>query len=119
MIDFEVRPSSRPVPAAERAERWRRNGWRTGFTHGWFDPLRPGHVHLLEQARGACDKLVVGLNGDASAHLRGGESPPLQPEAVRAARLDSLVGARGATRPTSITQSDAQVGRAIPCPPFR
>jgi len=76
--------------AAERAERWRRNGWRTGFTHGWFDPLRPGHVHLLEQSRGACDRLVVGLNGDAAAHARKGERRPLQPEAVRAARLASL-----------------------------
>ena len=74
--------------AAERAERWRRNGWRVGFTHGWFDPLTPGHVHLLDQARGACDKLVVGLNGDAGAPGRGDE--PLQPEAVRAARLASL-----------------------------
>jgi len=76
--------------AVERAERWRRNGWRTGFTHGCFDPLRPGHVHLLEQARGACDKLVVGLNSDASARRCKGESRPLQPEAVRAARLASL-----------------------------
>jgi len=79
-----------PEVAAERAERWRRNGWSTGFTHGWFDPLRPGHVHMLEQARSACDRLVVGLNGDASAHLRKEESRPLQPEAVRAARLASL-----------------------------
>jgi D-beta-D-heptose 7-phosphate kinase/D-beta-D-heptose 1-phosphate adenosyltransferase len=76
--------------AVERAERWRRNGWRTGFTHGWFDPLRPGHVHLLEQARGACDRLVVGLNGDASARGRPDDGRPLQPEAVRAARLASL-----------------------------
>jgi D-beta-D-heptose 7-phosphate kinase / D-beta-D-heptose 1-phosphate adenosyltransferase len=79
-----------PEVAAERAERWRRNGWRTGFTHGWFDPLSAGHVHLLEQARGVCDKLVVGLHGDATAHLRTGENGPLQPEAVRAARLASL-----------------------------
>jgi D-beta-D-heptose 7-phosphate kinase/D-beta-D-heptose 1-phosphate adenosyltransferase len=79
-----------PEVAAERAERWRRNGWRTGFTHGWFDPLSAAHVHLLEQARGACDKLVVGLNGDATAHLRTGEGETLQPEAVRAARLASL-----------------------------
>ena len=46
--------------AGERAERWRRTGLRIGFTRGCFDPLRPGHVHMLEQARAACDRLVVG-----------------------------------------------------------
>jgi D-beta-D-heptose 7-phosphate kinase/D-beta-D-heptose 1-phosphate adenosyltransferase len=79
-----------PEAAAERAERWRRNGWRVGFTYGAFDPLRPGHVHLLEQARGACDRLVVSLDADAVLRRRqSGEQAP-QPEAVRAARLASL-----------------------------
>ncbi|MCW3473416.1 bifunctional heptose 7-phosphate kinase/heptose 1-phosphate adenyltransferase [Limobrevibacterium gyesilva] len=76
--------------AAERAERWRRNGWRTGFTHGCFGPLRPGHVHLLEQARGACDRLIVAVDSDAVVRRNKGEARPLQPEPVRAARLASL-----------------------------
>ena len=76
--------------ASERAERWRRNGCRIGFTYGAFDPLRPGHVHLLEQARGACDRLVVGLDCDAVLRRKKGDSQALQPEAVRAARLASL-----------------------------
>lgn len=77
--------------AAERAERWRRNGWRIGFTYGAFDPLRPGHVHLLEQARGACDRLVVSLDSDAVLRRKKkGDDHALQPEAVRAARLASL-----------------------------
>lgn len=76
--------------AAERAERWRRNGWRIGFTYGAFDPLRPGHVHLLEQARGACDRLVVSLDADAVLRRRQSGDQALQPEAVRAARLASL-----------------------------
>ena len=76
--------------AAERAERWRRNGWRIGFTYGAFDPLRPGHVHLLEQARGACDRLVVSLDADAVLRRRHGSDYALQPEAVRAARLATL-----------------------------
>jgi D-beta-D-heptose 7-phosphate kinase/D-beta-D-heptose 1-phosphate adenosyltransferase len=80
-----------PVDAAtERADRWRRGGARIGFTHGGFDPLRQGHVHLLEQARGACDRLIVGLESDANLRRSKGEGRPHQPEAVRAARLASL-----------------------------
>ena len=76
--------------AAERVGRWRRNGWRIGFTDGSFDPLRPGHKHLLEQARGACDRLVVGLFCDADVSRAKGRARPLHPEAVRAAELASL-----------------------------
>jgi D-beta-D-heptose 7-phosphate kinase/D-beta-D-heptose 1-phosphate adenosyltransferase len=76
--------------AAEQVERWRRRGWRVGFTNGCFDLLHPGHVHLLEEARSKCDRLVVGLNSDASARRLKGPKRPVQPEAARAAVLASL-----------------------------
>ncbi len=76
--------------AAEQVERWRRMGYRTGFTNGCFDLLHPGHVHLLEQARAACDRLVVGINSDASVRRLKGPTRPVQPEAARAAVLGSL-----------------------------
>jgi D-beta-D-heptose 7-phosphate kinase/D-beta-D-heptose 1-phosphate adenosyltransferase len=76
--------------AAEQVERWRRRGWRIGFTNGCFDLLHPGHVHLLEQARSWCDRLVVGLNSDASVKRLKGPSRPIQSEAARAAVLASL-----------------------------
>jgi len=76
--------------ALEQVERWRRMGWKIGFSNGCFDLLHPGHVHLLEQARGACDRLVVGLNSDASVRGLKGPSRPVQPEAARAAVLASL-----------------------------
>ncbi len=76
--------------AAEQVERWRHRGWRTGFTNGCFDLLHPGHVHLLEQARAACDRLVVGLNSDASVRRLKGDGRPVQQEAARAAVLASL-----------------------------
>lgn len=76
--------------AAEQVERWRHRGWRTGFTNGCFDLLHPGHVHLLEQARGACDRLVVGINSDASVRALKGAGRPVQPEVARAAVLASL-----------------------------
>jgi D-beta-D-heptose 7-phosphate kinase/D-beta-D-heptose 1-phosphate adenosyltransferase len=76
--------------AAEQVERWRHRGWRTGFTNGCFDLLHPGHVHLLEQARAVCDRLVVGLNSDASVRRLKGDGRPVQQEAARAAVLASL-----------------------------
>jgi len=76
--------------AAEQVERWRRRGWRVGFTNGCFDLLHPGHVHLLEQARSWCDRLVVGLNSDASVKRLKGAARPIQSEAARAAVLASL-----------------------------
>jgi len=76
--------------AVEQVERWRHRGWRVGFTHGCFDLLHPGHVHLLEQARARCDRLVVGLNSDASAERLKGAPRPVQLEAARAAVLASL-----------------------------
>ncbi len=74
----------------EQVERWRRRGWRIGFTNGCFDLLHPGHVHLLEQARSWCDRLVVGLNSDASVKRLKGAARPIQAEAARAAVLASL-----------------------------
>ncbi|CAH0281615.1 D-glycero-beta-D-manno-heptose-7-phosphate kinase [Roseomonas sp. CECT 9278] len=76
--------------ALEQVERWRRRGWRVGFTNGCFDLLHPGHVHLLEQARSWCDRLVVGLNTDASVKRLKGAARPIQHEAARAAVLASL-----------------------------
>ena len=76
--------------AVEQAERWRQRGWRVGFTNGCFDLLHPGHVHLLEQARGWCDRLIVGMNSDASVARLKGPTRPIQGEAARAAVLASL-----------------------------
>jgi D-beta-D-heptose 7-phosphate kinase/D-beta-D-heptose 1-phosphate adenosyltransferase len=76
--------------AAEQVERWRQRGWRTGFTNGCFDLLHPGHVHLLEQARSRCDRLVVALNSDASVRRLKGATRPVQSEAARAAVLGSV-----------------------------
>ncbi len=74
----------------EQAARWRQAGLKVGFTNGCFDLLHPGHVALLEQARAACDRLVVGLNSDASVRRLKGEARPVQGEAARAAVLASL-----------------------------
>ena len=76
--------------ALARIEKWRRSGLRIGFTNGCFDLLHPGHVALLAQAKTACDRLVVGLNSDASVTRLKGAARPLQTEAARATVLASL-----------------------------
>ncbi|MDP6704806.1 MAG: D-glycero-beta-D-manno-heptose-7-phosphate kinase [Alphaproteobacteria bacterium] len=76
--------------AAERVRQWRAQGHEVGFTNGCFDLLHPGHVSLMRQARAACDRLVVGLNSDASVALLKGPGRPLQDEVARAIVLASL-----------------------------
>ena len=74
----------------EWAEHCRARGKRVGFTNGCFDLLHPGHISLLNQAKAACDVLVVGLNSDASVKRLKGETRPVQSEAARATVLASL-----------------------------
>ncbi len=76
--------------AAEAAERWRMLGYRVGFTNGCFDLLHPGHVHLLEQCRALCDRLIVAINSDESVKRLKGPTRPIQTETSRAAVLSSL-----------------------------
>lgn len=81
------------VPLARAVDgvlRWRRQGQRIGFTNGCFDLLHPGHVSLLAQAKAACDKLIVGLNSDASVTRLKGPDRPVQTEAARAQVIASL-----------------------------
>jgi D-beta-D-heptose 7-phosphate kinase / D-beta-D-heptose 1-phosphate adenosyltransferase len=69
---------------------WRRQGLRVGFTNGCFDILHPGHVKVLTAARGACDRLIVGLNSDASVKRLKGQGRPVQDERARAEVLAAL-----------------------------
>lgn len=71
---------------------WRgRQTGRLVFTNGVFDLLHPGHVELLERARAEGDRLVVGVNGDASVRRLGkGTERPIVPEASRARVLAGL-----------------------------
>jgi D-beta-D-heptose 7-phosphate kinase/D-beta-D-heptose 1-phosphate adenosyltransferase len=74
----------------ERLPEWRRQGLRIGFTNGCFDILHPGHIKLLAAARAACDRLVVGLNSDASVRGLKGEGRPMQSAHARAEVLAAL-----------------------------
>jgi len=69
---------------------WHRLGLRVAFTNGCFDMLHPGHVSLLNQAKAAADRLVVGLNSDRSVRRLKGPKRPVQDAGARAMVLSSL-----------------------------
>lgn len=69
---------------------WRAQGLRVAFTNGCFDLLHPGHVALLNQARASADRLIVGLNADASVRRLKGPERPVQTEVARATVLAAL-----------------------------
>jgi D-beta-D-heptose 7-phosphate kinase/D-beta-D-heptose 1-phosphate adenosyltransferase len=74
----------------DRVAEWRRQGLRVGFTNGCFDILHPGHVRVLTAARAACDRLIVGLNSDASVRRLKGADRPVQDERARGEVLAAL-----------------------------
>jgi D-beta-D-heptose 7-phosphate kinase/D-beta-D-heptose 1-phosphate adenosyltransferase len=75
-----------------------RQVWRTeklivGFTNGCFDLLHPGHIALLREAARHCDRLIVGLNSDASVRRLKGETRPIQSEDARAEVMAAITHA--------------------------
>ena len=65
-------------------------GLKVGFTNGCFDILHKGHVAYLAQARTWCDRLVVGVNSDASVRELKGEGRPVNDLESRALVLAGL-----------------------------
>jgi len=76
--------------ALDQIAHWKRQGLVVGFTNGCFDLLHRGHLYSLEQASRRVDRLVVGLNSDASASRLKGPGRPVQDLATRAAILAAL-----------------------------
>ena len=60
------------------------------FTNGCFDILHRGHVEYLQKAKTFGDKLVVGLNSDASVRRLKGTSRPIQDQESRKTILEAL-----------------------------
>ena len=70
---------------------WRLKGDRIVFTNGCFDILHRGHVEYLEEAAALGDRLVIGLNSDASVRRQGkGSDRPLNDQDSRAKVLSAL-----------------------------
>lgn len=72
-------------------EKWRKNGNTIVFTNGCFDILHRGHLTYLAQAKDFGDRLILGLNSDASVKaLEKGTNRPINNEQDRAFFLASL-----------------------------
>lgn len=69
---------------------WRADGLKVGFTNGCFDLLHVGHVRILQFARDHCDRLIVGINSDASVSRLKGPTRPINTAADRGELLASL-----------------------------
>jgi rfaE bifunctional protein nucleotidyltransferase chain/domain len=70
---------------------WRMKGDRIVFTNGCFDILHRGHVEYLQEAATLGDRLVIGLNSDASVKRQNkGPERPLNDELSRAKVLAAL-----------------------------
>ncbi len=63
---------------------------RIVFTNGCFDILHVGHITLLNRARALGDRLIVGLNSDASIRRIKGEKRPIVSELERAHIVSAL-----------------------------
>ncbi len=74
----------------DRVKIWRHQGYKIGFTNGCFDLIHPGHVSLLRQARGGCDRLIVALNTDNSVKRLKGPSRPVQNQDSRVTVMSSM-----------------------------
>lgn len=70
---------------------WRLKSQSIVFTNGVFDLVHPGHVDYLANAAALGDRLVVGINNDASVKmLNKGADRPINSEDARAAIIASL-----------------------------
>ena len=75
---------------ARRVAAWKGNGDRVVFTNGCFDLLHVGHITVLDQARRLGDRLIVGINSDASVRELKGPLRPIVGEQARAQVLAAL-----------------------------
>lgn len=74
-----------------RVQEWKAEGRKVVFTNGVFDVLHVGHVEVLERAAAEGERLVVGVNSDASVKRLGkGDDRPIHAQEHRARLLAAL-----------------------------
>ena len=74
-VDFNIK---------EILKAWADSGEKLVFTNGCFDIIHRGHVDYLAKASSFGDKMIIGLNTDASVSRIKGSNRPVQDEYSRA-----------------------------------
>lgn len=69
---------------------WKSKGFSVVFTNGCFDLLHLGHLEILEKSSSFGDKLIVGINSDASVKRLKGIQRPINNEIFRARMMAAL-----------------------------
>ena len=69
---------------------WKNEGKKVVFTNGVFDLFHIGHITYLAKASELGDKLIIGLNSDASVKRIKGDDRPVNDQNSRAALLAAL-----------------------------
>ncbi len=76
--------------ALVQVAKWQQAGEKIVFTNGCFDIVHLGHIDYLEKARALGDKLVLGLNTDASVSRLKGPTRPVVNQYARARMMAAL-----------------------------
>lgn len=76
--------------AQKQVAAWQDAGEEVVFTNGCFDLLHYGHIYYLAEAASLGNRLVVGLNGDASIQRLKGAHRPIKEQISREHVLASL-----------------------------
>jgi rfaE bifunctional protein nucleotidyltransferase chain/domain len=76
--------------AIAQADAWRAEGQRLVFTNGCFDIVHLGHIDYLEKAHNLGQRLILGLNTDASVSRIKGPLRPVVNEYARARLMAAL-----------------------------
>lgn len=69
---------------------WKNEGLAIVFTNGCFDLVHLGHIDYLEKARNLGDRLILGINTDASIKQIKGKQRPIVDENSRARLMAAL-----------------------------
>ncbi len=76
--------------AVEQSNTWRAAGEAIVFTNGCFDIVHLGHIDYLEKARNLGQRMILGLNTDASVSRIKGPLRPVVNEYARARLMAAL-----------------------------
>ena len=82
---FADREATRPL-----LKQWEEEGQSIVFTNGCFDIVHKGHIDYLYEASKLADKMVIGLNTDASVQQLKGEGRPVNNNEARALIIAAL-----------------------------